>query len=119
MKYIPIGEQVEMELGNDREVMVKPTLMNWQKMDIKFDQWGNVAGWTIKETWQFEVQNSKDIDVMLDIRRNFPGDWDLKTEANHENVDASKVKFVMPLKSREKESFTYELTTRYGTNVTK
>jgi hypothetical protein len=65
------------------------------------------------------VQNSKDIDVMLDIRRNFPGDWDLKTQAKHENVDKSKVKFVLPLKSREKKTFSYELTTRYGTNVTK
>ena len=71
VKYIPIGEQVEMELGSDREVMVKPTLMDWQKLDIKFDQWGGVAGWAIKETWQFELQNSKDIDAVLDIRRNF------------------------------------------------
>ncbi len=119
VKYIPIGEQVEMELGNDREVMVKPTLMDWQKLDIRFDQWGGVVGWTIKETWQIEVQNSKDIDVMLDIRRNFAGDWDLKTDAPFEKVDAGKVKFVLPLKSREKKTFTYELTTRYGTSVTR
>jgi hypothetical protein len=119
VKYIPIGEQVEMELGNDREVLVKPALMDWQKVDIKFDEFGNIVGWTIKETWQFELQNSKDIDVMLDIRRNFPGDWDLKTDAPHENVDAHKVKFIFPLKSREKQKFSYELTTRYGTNVTK
>ncbi len=119
VKYIPIGEQVEMELGNDREVMVKPTLMDWQKLDIRFDQWGGVVGWTIKETWQVEVQNSKDIDVMLDIRRNFAGDWDLKTDAPYEKVDAGKVKFVLPLKSREKKTFTYELTTRYGTSVTR
>jgi hypothetical protein len=119
VKYIPINEQVEMELGNDREVMVKPTLMDWQKTNINFDQWGNVVGWTIKETWQFELQNSKDIDVMLDIRRNFAGDWDIKTDAPHENVDAHKVKFVLPLKSREKQQFTYELTTRLGTSASK
>jgi hypothetical protein len=119
VKYIPIGEQVEMELGNDREVIVKPTLLDWQKLDIRFDQWGNVVGWTIKEQWQFEVQNSKDIDVVLDIRRSFPGDWTLKTDAKHEDVDAHKVKFVLPLKSREKQTFTYELTTRYGTCATR
>jgi len=119
VKYIPINEQVEMELGNDREVMVKPTLMDWQKTNINFDQWGNVVGWTIKETWQFELQNSKDIDIMLDIRRNFAGDWDIKTDALHENVDAHKVKFVLPLKSREKQQFTYELTTRLGTSASK
>jgi hypothetical protein len=119
VKYIPIGEQVEMELGNDREVMVKPTLMDWQKQDIRFDQWGGVAGWTIKETWQIEVQNSKDIEVVLDIRRNFSGDWDLKTDARYEKVDANKVKFVLPLAPREKQAFTYELITRYGTNLTR
>jgi hypothetical protein len=119
VKYIPVGEQVEMELGNDREVIVKPALMDWQKFDIKFDQWGGVVGWTIKETWQFELQNSKDIDVVLDIRRNFAGDWDLKTDARYEKVDAGKVKFVLPLASRAKQTFTYELTTRYGTNITR
>ena len=119
VKYIPIGEQVELELGNDREVMVKPTLLDWQKTNIQFDQWGNVAGWTVKEQWQFEVQNSKDIDVVLDIRRNFAGDWELKSDAKYENVDKSKVKFVFPLKPREQKTFTYELTTRFGTNVTR
>jgi len=119
VKYIPIGETVELELGEDREVMVQPTLMDWQKTGIHFDQWGNVDGWTIKETWQFEVQNSKDIDVVLDIRRNFEGDWDIKTDKKYEKVDASKVKFVLPLKSREKQKFSYELVSRYGVNVAK
>jgi hypothetical protein len=108
-----------MELGNDREVTIKPKLMDWQKMDIRFNKHGNPDGWTIKETWQFEVQNSKDIDIMLDIRRNFQGDWSLKTDAKYENVDAYKVKFVLPLKSREKQMFTYELTTKFGTNATR
>ena len=119
VKYIPIGEQVEMELGTDREVLVRPMLMDWQKLDIGFDQWGGVTGWTIKETWQFELQNSKDIEVVLDIRRNFAGDWELKTETKFEKVDAGKVKFVLPLEAREKKTFSYVLTTRYGTNVTK
>ena len=119
VKYIPIGEQVEMELGSDREVMVQPKLMDWQKLNLAFDQWGGVTGWTIKETWRFEVQNSKEIPIVLDIRRNFTGDWELKTDAKYENVDKSKVKFVLPLQPREKQTFTYELTTRYGTNIVK
>ena len=35
--------------GKDREVLVKPALMNWEKTDIRFDQWGNVKGWTVKD----------------------------------------------------------------------
>jgi hypothetical protein len=117
VKYIPIDEQVEMELGNDLEVTVKPTLMNWAKTDVAFDDNKNVKGWTTIETWEFEIQNSKEIDIVLDIRRNFGGDWSLKTEAKYEKMDAHKVKFLLPLKPREKQKITYDLTTRHGTNA--
>ena len=119
VKYIPIDEFVELELGNDLEVAVKPVLMDWQKTDVQFNNEGNVKGWTTKETWEIEVQNSKDIPVVLDIRRNFPGDWTLTTAQKYENVDKSKVKFVLPLASRGKQKFTYELVTRHGTNATR
>jgi hypothetical protein len=119
VKYIPIDEFVELELGNDLEVAVKPVLMDWQKTDLRFDQNGNVIGWTTKETWEVEVQNSKDIPVVVDIRRNFPGDWTLTTQAKYENVDKTKAKFVLPLGSRAKQKFTYELVTRHGTNATR
>ncbi len=119
VKYIPVNEEVEMELGNDLEVLVKPALMNWEKTDLRFDNDGNVKGWTTRETWEIEVQNSRDIAVTLDIRRNFAGDWTLTTPAKYQNVDATKVKFVLPLAPREKQKFTYELTTRHGINATK
>ena len=119
VKYIPIGESVEMELGNDQEVLVKPALMNWTKTDMAFDNNGNVKGWTTKETWEFAVQNSKDIDVLLDIRRNFAGDWEIATEVKYDKVDATKVKFILPLKAREKLKFNYDVTTRHGTNARK
>ena len=119
VKYIPIDEFVELDLGNDLEVSVKATLMDWQKTDLQFDQNGNVKGWTTKSTWEVDVQNSKDIPVMLDIRRNFAGDWTLTTAQKYENVDATKVKFLLPLAPRAKQKFTYELVTRLGTNATR
>jgi hypothetical protein len=119
VKYIPIGEYVELELGNDLEVSVKPALMDWQKTDLSFDQNGNIKGWTTRETWEIEVQNSKDIPVVLDVRRNFAGDWSLTTPARYENVDATKVKFVLTLAPRAKQKFTYQLVTRHGTNRTR
>jgi hypothetical protein len=119
VKYIPINEFVELELGSDLEVSVKPTLMDWQKTDLQFDNSRNVSGWTTKETWEIEVQNSKDIPVVLDIRRNFSGDWTLTTTAAYAKVDANKVKFIVPLGPRAKQKFTYQLVTRHGTNSTR
>jgi hypothetical protein len=119
VKYIPVNETVEMELGNDQNVLVKPTLMNWAKTNVQFDGDGNVKGWTVKETWQVEVQNSKEIEVVLDIRRNFGGDWSLQTTVPYEKVDANKVKFVRQLQPREKQQFSYEVTANFGSNATR
>ena len=93
--------------------------MNWVKTDITYDQYGNVRGWTTKESWELELQNSKDIPVVLDLRRNFAGDWAMETQAAYEKVDANKVKFLVPLQPREKRKFSYDLTTRLGTNATR
>src|ERR1051325_1550024 len=117
VKYIPVNEQVDLDLGNDREVLVKPTLMNWQKDDLRFDRRGNVVGWTTRETWQFELQNSKPIDARLDLRRNFSGDWTLETRQSYEKLAPNKVKFLLPLRSGEKQPLAYILTTRHGTSA--
>ncbi len=119
VKYIPLNERVDLELGNDLEVRVKPTLMNWLKTDLQFDNSGNIKGWTTKETWEIEAQNSRDIDVVLDIRRNLAGDWSLESPASYEKVDATKIKFVVPLKSKEKRVISYAVTTRHGTSATR
>jgi hypothetical protein len=119
VKYIPVDEQVDLELGNDLEVMVKPVMMNWTKTDLQFDNRRNVKGWTTTETWEIEVQNSKEIPIELDIRRHFSGDWSLATQALYEKIDATKVKFAIALKPREKQKFSYVVTIRHGTNATK
>ncbi len=119
VKYIPIGEEVEMELGNDLEVRVEPKLMGWEKTNLRFNNNGDIDGWTVRETWETEVQNSKDIPIVLDVRRNFSGDWTIETTAKFEKMDANKVKFVMPLKPLEQRKWSYTLTTNFGTNATK
>ena len=45
VKYIPIGESVELELGADVEVLVRPVLMDWVKTYLRYDPNGNVTGW--------------------------------------------------------------------------
>ena len=56
-------------LDFDMEVLVKPTLMNFEKMNIQFDQRGNVKGWTIKETWQVVRLPVSDVSVTGTERR--------------------------------------------------
>ncbi len=118
-KYIPIGETVDLELGADPELRVKATLLDWEKTDMRFDAHGDVKGWTTRETWQLELQNSRALPALLDARRNFSGDWSLETVAPYEKLDAAKVKFLIPLQPREIKRLAYTLTTRHGLNATR
>ncbi len=117
VKYIPVNEDVEMDLGADPEVQAKPMLKDWRKTDLSFDKNGNVAGWTVAESWSIETQNSKKIPVTVDLRRNFSGDWAVNSGSVYEKVDATKIKFILQLQPREKKNVTYEVTTRFGNNA--
>jgi hypothetical protein len=117
VKYIPVGEQVDMELGVDPEVRVEAKLMEWRKDDLKFDEDGAINGWIIRERWQLDVQNSKEIPVTLDVRRNFTGSWSLETKEEFEKVDADTIKFVRTLSAGDKKTMLYEVTTRYGAQI--
>ena len=119
IKYVPINESVDMELGPDPEVQIEAKLMNWEKTDFRFDALGNIKGWTVRESWQIEAQNSKEFEILLDIRRNFAGDWSISTQNTFEKIDARKVKFTLPLQPHAKQTLLYELTTRYGSNIEK
>jgi hypothetical protein len=117
VKYVPVNELVELELGRDQEILVKPVMTDWRKENIKFDAKGQAIGWTETQDWRIDTQNSKEINITLDIRRNFPGDWTLATAAPFEKVDATKVKFLFDLKPREKRSIEYELVIQHGANA--
>ena len=65
------------------------------------------------------MQNSKDIPIVVDVRRNFSGDWTLETSATYEKMDSTKVKFLLPLAPHTQTSFAYTVTFRFGTNVKK
>src|SRR4051794_39739252 len=97
MKYVPVAEQIDLELGKDLEVSVKPKMIDWEKFDLRFDNRGNVRGWTTRESWEVELQNSKSIAAMIDVRRTFAGDSSIASDGPYEKLDANKIKFVVPL----------------------
>lgn len=116
-KYIPVGEEVELEIQDDQQLLIKPRLMNWQKTNLRFHPDGHVNGWTVVEDWEIEVQNSREIAVRVDIRRHLSGDWTLNNVSAHEKVDASRVKFLETLQPGERKTIRYQLSTNHGLNA--
>jgi hypothetical protein len=119
-KYIPVNEKVELVLGSVKDVIVKPKLMKTATDRYQFDHNGNIIGWNKIEDFQMEVRNTRAVPIKIEIKRNFRSTyWSLKKAGDfgqYEQDDKNTVKFTLELPPHSKKQFTYQLTTRYGTN---
>jgi hypothetical protein len=114
-KYIPVDEDVELNLGAVGDVVVEPTLMDFETKNYRFDRDRNISGWDEIRKFKIEVKNTRDIVVKVEIQRNFPTQyWKLEKSKEFEKVDLDTVKFTLVLKPRSKKIFEYILTTYHG-----
>ncbi|MBL7188562.1 MAG: DUF4139 domain-containing protein [Phycisphaerae bacterium] len=117
-KYIPVDEDVELNLGAVANVVVEPKLMNLESENHTFDREGNVSGWDEIRTFSIEVKNTRDIAVKVEIKRNFDTQyWDLTKSGDSgqfEKEDLDTVKFTLVLEPRSGRQFQYVVRTYQG-----
>jgi hypothetical protein len=117
-KYVPVDEDVELNLGAVANVVVEPKLMDFKTENYRFDRRGNVSGWDEVRTFKIEVKNTRDIGVKVEIKRNFNTTyWKLAKSGDFgqfEEVDKDTVKFTLTLKPRSAREFGYVLRTYHG-----
>ncbi len=118
-KYIPVDEDVELNLGSVVDVVVEPKLMDYKTANYRFDRRRNISGWDEIRTFKVEVRNTRDIIVKIEIKRNFKTSyWDLDNSGDygkHEKDDLDTVKYTILLDPHTKKEFQYVLRTYHGT----
>jgi hypothetical protein len=118
-KYIPVDEDVELNLGAVSDVVVEPKLMDYKTANYRFDRYRNIAGWDEIRTFKVEVRNTREIRVKLEIKRNYPTTyWDLEYSGDHgkyEKEDVNTSKYTILLDPHTKKEFGYVLRTYHGT----
>jgi hypothetical protein len=118
-KYIPVGQEVELNLGPTREVLVTPKLMDFKTDNYRFDDRGNVSGWDEIRRFVLEVKNSRPLPVRLEIKRNFNTPyWSIEhrdgSEKFFEKVDVDTVKYTLDLPPQSSRTIEYILTSYHG-----
>jgi hypothetical protein len=118
-KYIPVDEDVELNIGAVANVVVEPKLMDFKTDNYKFDKDGDISGWDEIRKFKIEVKNTREAPVKVEIQRNFDTKyWELKKSGDFgdfEKVDLDTVKFALKLEPRSAKKFEYTLTTYHGT----
>ena len=117
-KYIPVDEDVELNLGRVGNVVVEAKLMDFKTERYLFDNKGNIDGWDEIRTFGVEVKNTRDIPVQVEVKRSFQTPhWELDRSGDfgeYEKVDLDTVKFTLKLEGRSKKEFAYVLRTHHG-----
>jgi hypothetical protein len=120
IKYMPMGEDVELNLGHDPDVLIERKTMDFKKYDLTMEAWGGgrrVVGYTTDTLLKTRVRNTKNLAIQFEIERRFGGDWELKTSQHFDKLDSQTVRFVLQLAPGEEKTFEYTLTQRYGKNA--
>ncbi len=117
-KYIPVDEDVELNLGPVANVVVEPKLMDFKTENYQFERRGNISGWDEIRTFKIEIKNTREIPVKIEIKRNFNTQyWKLANNGDFgdfEKVDLNTVKYTQVLEPRSARSFEYVLRTYHG-----
>jgi len=119
VKYIPVNEEVELNLGKARQVKVECVLMAFETANYEYGGSGNITGWDEVRTWKITVKNTRDIAVKVEIYRNFGTSyWELENSGDYgryEKDDLDTVKYTVLLEPHAKKEFQYVLRTYHGT----
>ena len=116
IKYIPVDEEVELNLGPARLVEIAPKLMDFKTENYIFDNRGNVSGWDEIRTWKIDITNTRTLPIQIEITRGFgTAYWTLQSETPYEKYDATHARFMLELKPRSKQILEYTVRTYHGT----
>jgi hypothetical protein len=118
IKYIPVNEEVELNLGTARLVEVKPTLMDYKTQNYMFDPNGRITGWDEVRTWKMEVTNAGKIPALIEITRDLGTQfWTFQCTTPYIKHDVTRVRFNLNIQPGKKQQFEYIVTTYNGARV--
>jgi len=135
IKYVPIGDRIELNLGKDPEVvfeLIKEKVSRdniWVRInkgrvykkvgDGSFivDHKGTVAGWDEHQKFNQRIRNYTDQSIRVEIRRGYPGDATFRSRLDAKSHDYRSVEFSTEVSAGGRVDLRHEVITRNGYNA--
>jgi hypothetical protein len=135
IKYIPIGDKIELNLGPDPEVIFELIkLRTWRdelwlqlhgasvfkkvgEPDVEIEVNSSVAGWDEHVLYSQRIRNYTKKPINLEIRRSYAGHTIFRSELPAKNFDYQTVQYTADVQPAEKADLLYEIVQRQGHNV--
>ncbi len=135
IKYVPIGDKIELNLGVDPEVVFELTKERVSRDDIwmqingknEFQSVGNdaterevnssVVGWNERNLFRQQVRNYTAKPIQVEVRRSFDGHNDFRSSLSPKLYDFQTVEFNAQVAAGEKKDLRYEVVRHQGRNA--
>ncbi len=133
IKYVPIGQEIELNLGPDPEVIHEWILSRAYRDNIWFQRTGanvyyspgqghqikvddRVIGWDAHEVRIERIRNYRAKPIDVEVRRSFDGDAVFHSLLSPALHDYHTVQFSATIAPAERKDLTYRVTSRSGIN---
>jgi hypothetical protein len=135
VKYIPIGDKIELNLGRDPNVIFELLKLRcrrdniWMQLhgadifkkvgeaEVQIEVNSSVVGWDDRALYSQRVRNYTAKPIDLEIRRTFPGHVVFRSELAAKNFDYQTVEYTATVKPGEKADLLYEVIQHQGRNA--
>lgn len=123
LKYVPVGEDVELNLGNDGLVTLEKKLMDFERLNPEFNpatgagDEGVLTGWDERRAWRFEFRNSRNRSVELKAVEHPTGDWSIETSEDYRKVASDEIEFERTIPALGTLAIEFDLVTRHGSRA--
>ena len=132
IKYVPIGDKIELNLGPDPEVIFELVKLRvwrdniWMRVDgtdlyrrvdkpgVEIEIRSSVAGWAEHTVYTQRVRNYSGKPIDLEVRRTFPGHVVFRSLLKAKNHDYRTVQYTATVAAGEKADLLYEIVQLYG-----
>jgi hypothetical protein len=134
VKYIPIGDKIELNLGPDPEVIFELIKQRswrdeiWMQINgadvfkkigdgVQVEVNSSVVGWDEHQQFNQRIRNYTSKPIEVEIRRSFDGHVVFRSKLNPTLHDYRTVQFQTSVNPGERKDLSYELVTKQGRNA--
>ena len=103
-KLVPVGEKMEMYIGDSRDIVVTQRKMKDEKVNVRRNSADAIVLYDTEEQITAKVENFKDTLAVLTMIQHIPGQWEMKDcNLQYERKDAFTLEFRIELPARGKQ----------------
>lgn len=116
-KYIPVGDDVELNLGHDGLLTYETIYKKMERFDLEIRN-DEVVGWKEFQDITLTIRNFRNRTLPVKITNTFPGDWDMEScTLEPERVDRQTLRWEFDAEPNSTTTIDLRLLTRYGTHA--